>query len=836
MVILRYGHVTFNTFVRHTPTMQLLQRLLFIFILLQGLSSAVSAITISGKVTDENSQPVPFASVYIKGTTTGTTTNIEGAYSLELKPGKYELVFKFIGYKQHIEPIDVGLQHITLNVQLMPEAVSLKEVTIKANEDPAYEVIRQAQKKRKFYLNQVEAYSCDVYIKGVQRVTKYPKKILGQEIDVEGQIDTATGIVYLSESVSKFNFKQPDKIKEEMVSSKVSGDNKAFSYNEASDMLFNFYENVIEVDALSERGFISPIANTALLSYRYHLLGTFFENGQMINKIEVIPIRKSDPVFRGVIYIIEGSWRIHSLDLVLTKDAQIDFVDTLHVNQVHVPVDKDVWMPIMNKFTFDFGFLGIKGNGMYVGVNSNYVLDPDFPKNYFTGEVMKVTDEANKKDTAYWKDTRPVPLTQEEENDYHKRDSLQRIRESKPYLDSLDRKFNKFKFSNLFFGYTYSNRYKKRSLSISPLIENVGFNTVQGLNAELTVSYNKSYEPTKRSLSFSVEGGYGFADKKPFGGVSAYYSYKPVKFAYIDIRGGQTVEQLNRKEPISGLVNTVYTLLNEQNFMKLFRNSFFGVTHRIEVINGVMLTATAEYSDRMPLINHSDFKLVDKADREYTSNNPLDPEHNTYLFPRNQSMDLSVSVRLRYKQRYYTRPNEKFIIGSKYPALTIAYRKAIPGIFGSDMNFDRVKISVDDKLNLKMFGNSQYSVSYVHHLNTKRMSFIDYYHFMGNRTLWSDFDLDRFNLLDYYTYSTNGSCLEAHFQHNFAGFILNKIPLVRKLKMQELVSVHYLNSDRSGQYMELSVGVQRLVARIDFVTSFTENKKAGAGIRFGLEF
>lgn len=809
----------------------------FSFMLLCSLlAPCASATIVSGKVIDENRQPVPFASVYLMGTTTGTTTNIEGAYSLDLKPGAYELAFKFIGYKQHTENLQVGTQRIELNVQLLPEHVNLKEVTIKAGEDPAYEVIRQAQKKRKFYLQQVDAFSCDVYIKGVQRITKYPSKVLGIDLEAEMDVDTATGIVYLSESVSKFNFKRPDKIREEMISSKVSGDNKAFSYNQASEMLFNFYENVIEVEGLSERGFISPISGTAMLSYKYKMLGTIFENGQLINKIQVIPIRKTDPVFSGIIYIMENSWRIHSVDLMLTRDAQIDFVDTLLINQVHLPVEKDVWMPFSNKFTFSFSFLGIKGNGMYVGVNSNYLIDPDFPKGFFTGEVMKVTDDANKKDSSYWQDTRPVPLTLEEETDYRKRDSLQRIRESKPYLDSLDKKYNKFEASDLIFGYTWQNRYKKVWIFTSPLIQNIRYNTVQGWNAGLSVGYNRTFEESKKTFNSSVEGGYGFSDKKPFGGVNVSYTYKPVKFAHIDFRWASTLEQVNRREPISALVNTIYTLLDEQNFMKLFRNTFTGVTHRIELMNGLMLTTIAEYSDRTPLINRSFEKFIDKKDRELTSNNPLDPARNTYLFKRNQSFDVTASIRIRFKQRYYTRPNEKFIMGSKYPALTISYRRAIPGVLGSDTDFDRIRISVDDRLNLKMLGNSQYIVSAGKHFSTKKMTFVDHYHFLGNQTLWSDFKLERYNLLDYYSYSTNGYFIEGHFQHNFAGFILNKIPLIRKLKLQEIAGFHYLSSSTIGQYAELSVGIQRLFARADFVTSFSENQKTGAGVRFGLMF
>ena len=798
--------------------------------------TSAQAVVISGKVTDEKSQPAPFASVFVKGTTTGTTTNMDGMYTLDLKPGSYELVFRYIGYKQHIENIEIGNARVVLNVQLSPENINLKEVTVSADEDPAYEVIRQAQKKRKFYLQQVEAFSCDVYIKGVQRVTQHPEKVLGIEVDTEGEIDSTTGIVYLSESVSKFNFKRPDKIKEEMISSKVSGNNKAFSYNQASDMLFNFYENIIEVEALSERGFISPIANTAMLSYRYKLLGVFTENGQMINKIQVIPIRKTDPVFQGVIYIVEGSWRIHSVDLILTRDAQIDFVDTLEVNQVHVPVEKDIWMPFSNKFTFSFSFLGIKGNGMFVGVNSNYIIDPDFPKNYFNGEVMKVTEGANLKDTAYWSDTRPVPLTREEEDDYRKRDSLQKIRESKPYLDSLDKKSNKFKASDLLYGYTWSNRYKKISFSTSALIENIRFNTVQGLNAGMTLSYSRTIEPKKQQLDITVEGGYGFGNKQPFGGARVFYFYDRKRFAYIDLRAGHTFEQFNRREPVSGLVNTIYTLLDERNYMKLFRNTFAGATHRMELYNGVMLTSLVEYSDKLPLANTSDFKIVDKKNRDYTSNNPLAPASEAYAFARYQSFDVTLSLRLRYKQRFYTRPNEKFILGSKYPALTLAYRKAIPGILGSDADFDRFRITVDDKIDLKMLGTTEYSVSYGAHPWKRRMTFVDYYHFMGNRTLWSSFQLDRFNLLDYYTYSTNDQFLEAHFQHNFAGFILNKIPLVRKLKLQEIGSVHYLTTKDIGQYAELGIGIQRLFARVDFVTSFSNKQKTGAGIRFGLSF
>ena len=166
-------------------------------------------------------------------------------------------------------------------------------------------------------------------------------------------MDTSSGIAYLSESVSKYSFSRPDKIREQMISSKVSGDNRAFSFNQASEMNIDFYENIVKPGNISPRGFISPVSASAMLYYNFRLDGTYLENDIWINRIEVTPKRKADPVFSGYIYIQDGSWRIHSTDLLLTKDAQIQFVDSLRISQVYIPAGKNkkVWMPGDRKST-----------------------------------------------------------------------------------------------------------------------------------------------------------------------------------------------------------------------------------------------------------------------------------------------------------------------------------------------------------------------------------------------------------------------------------------------------------------------------------------------------
>ena len=230
--------------------------------------------TIAGTIKDISGQPVPFASVYIKSTTKGTSANVDGKYEIKLNKGDYTLTFRAVGYKQQEHILRVS-ESSTLNVSLTSESYTLENVTIRGNaEDPAYEIIRKAIKQRKVHLEEVNAFTCDVYIKGVQRLKSAPKKFMGRDIRKVMELDTnRQGIIYLSESQSKFSFKRPNEVHEEMISSKVAGRNNAFSFNKASDLIINFYDNYLLENKLSARGFISPIADNALFYYKYKLLG-----------------------------------------------------------------------------------------------------------------------------------------------------------------------------------------------------------------------------------------------------------------------------------------------------------------------------------------------------------------------------------------------------------------------------------------------------------------------------------------------------------------------------------------------------------------------------------
>ncbi|MHC2993673.1 hypothetical protein OB13_19600 [Pontibacter sp. HJ8] len=857
--------------------------LLFLLYLLPAITLAGS---LRGRITDEKNQGLPFASIYIKETASGTASNDQGYFQLQLPPGTYTLEFKYVGYKSRTETVTIGEEARELNVQLVPEVLNLKEVVVRAaDEDPAYGIMRNAIRLRKYHRDEVNAWSARVYMKGVARMDKVPSKVLGVRV-----VDVDTGIVYLSESVSELHFKKPNRVHERVISSKVSGKKQDFSFNQASEMNISFYDNLLRVEGLSERGFVSPLANNALFFYRFEYLGTFQENGRTINKIKVIPKRKNDPVFRGSIYIVDGSWRIHSTDLTLTKNAGIEFVDFIRVRQVYAPVQEDVWMPVSQRFTFEAAGFGFKGGGYAMGVYSRYKVQPAYSKppvleeqpepeqteaaipaetkparrqrprlikpqeaksqeqpaihddKLFSREVLVVEREANTRDSAYWAEIRPVPLTQEETRDYHKKDSLEVIRESRVYKDSVDRIRNKPSFGSFFLrGYTYSNTYEEKYYNLDPLLSFTGgpsilqYNTVEGVVANVGLNFRKNFEDRRRyEIEPTVR--YGFSNEKLNVKLRLSYTYNPIRRSSVTVEGGRFVDQINSTEPISPFANTVYTLLLERNYLKLYQRDFGRINYRSELLNGVTVLASLDYSNRMPLQNTTDYTFREGSGTGFTSNVPENAELADASFEEHQALTAAFTVSFRPGMEYISRPDRKINIGSRWPTISLGYRGGIKAL-GGDVQYHTLALRISDELSLGLVGSSEFSFTGGTFWGKQDMQLMDYRHFNGNRTVFAGV-YTGFQLLDYYRYSTNNRYLEGHFEHHFNGFLFNKIPLFRRLKWQEVVSLHYLNTIESENYFELGLGIEHIfkVLRVDFMTSFQQGQKAYTGLRVGLGF
>lgn len=815
-----------------------LGRVLF-WLLLVCMATGMQAGVITGIVTSIGGEPLPFANVYVQGTTFGTTTNGEGNYRLELSAGTYQIVYQYIGYKKKTIEIAVGTGILRQDMALEAEDIRIQEVVVNAGEDPAYPIMRKAIEQRDRYYNMVQAFQCQAYVKGLQRLTSAPDKVFGFEVNFDGTLDSNNaGIVYLSESISELSVMKPNKVKEVMISSKVSGDSRTFSWNRASDLAeFDFYKSSLRIDFLSERIFISPLSDNAFMYYKFRLEGVFSEDGKLINKIAVMPRRPADPVFRGYIYIVEDDWRIHSTELTLVKESQINYLDTLNFSYTYVPVNDSVWMPVSQYIDFSFGILGIKGEGYFVAVYSDYNLNPPFTKKDFSNEILVVTKESNEKDSTYWNEKRPVPLTETEIADYVRKDSLEVLMNSKAYLDSLSRKSNKFKPLDVLLGYSWNNYYKKFNMRTNSIVEDlIHFNTVEGWNLRLKPTLTKEFEK-RRLLVVAPALRYGFTNRHLNGYLSSQYHYNRAKYGYVNFEIGQYVYQYNRDEPIKDLMNTFYTLFIKRNFMKLYEERFVRVGHRIEVANGLMLWAGADFTERYNLENTHLLSIFPIKSRDFELNEPLHPEFEESNFGTHRSFSFNARIRWNPGSKYISRPDQKIILGSKYPTFYLSYRKAIPNVGGSISNFDFLEFQVSQDIKMGLAGTSRYIFKGGGFPNNKVVPFQDYRHFLGDRTVFGKNYLDGFLLLQYYVNSTNNWFAEMHYVHHFDGFVFNKIPGVRKLKWQLVAGGHFVYTPGYGQYGEFNVGIENIfkVLRIDFVSGFGKDVR-DFGVRVGFEF
>ncbi len=818
----------------------------FLYFLL--LLSIHAAAQIKGTVTDEKGNPLPFINVFEENTYNGTTTNEQGKYQLYLKsPDKNKIVFQYLGFKtQKIEiPADKSVS--LLDVKMIEESYSLNEVVINTKYNPANAIIKKAIASKKENTSKTSRFKADFYSKGIFRLKNAPKKIFGQKIgDMNGALDsTGTGIISLSETFSKIVYEKPNNLKEVVTASKVSGDNKGYAYNTARSSFYDFYDNTIRFGI----NMISPIADNAFNYYKYKLESTFTdENNQTINKIKVIAKRDKEPVFEGYIYISDNSWAIYAIDLdIKGYRMKEEFIDVMTLKQnFSYNENNKIWAKNTQSLEFSAGIFGIKFNGKYTYVYNNYEFVDSFDKKTFTNEITTVDINSNKKDTVFWNANRPVPLTSEEISDYTKKDSIHKVRNSPKYLDSIDKKGNKFKFFDPVTGYKYKSSSKKFSLGYNGLLDlsSLNFNTVQGWNFDSGFSYsNWKQEEKGRRTNMDVKINYGFSDDRLRVSGKYWHQFNNQNYANIKVVGGSTVQQFNRDEPISPFINSISTLFFKDNYMKLYNLEFAEIEYGQDIANGVNLKAKMDYEQRKPLFNTTDYTFI-KKDDNYFSNNPLDPNNNTNAgFEKHSLAKLNLTAKINFGSKYASRPDGKYNIRSnKYPTLYLGLEK---GFAGTEKKYEFTNINTQLKYS-HTFGNKGdfgLNLKAGKFFNAENIAFMDYQHFNGNQTYagLSGNYLNVFNLMPYYANSTKDSYLEFHSEHNDRGFIMNKIPLLNLLKSNLVVGYHLLAVPNTNPYSEYSVGLDNLgfgklkMFRIDYVRSY-QNGFQNEGVIVGIKF
>ena len=807
-----------------------------------------------GTVYDEKGNLLPFSTITVKGTSSGVTANNKAQYSFQLKQGSYTIICQHIGYEALEKTITISGE-TQLDFILKVQYLNLKEFVVdNKGENPAYEIIRQAIKKRNYYNSQVKGFSCDLYGKDMIKLRSLPKRVMGQKVEEEdrqsmGVDSTGKGIIYLSESVSKLAVEQPNKYKLEVVSSRVSGSN---SFGFTFPAFINMYQNNVTVfdQGFNKRGFVSPIADGALRFYKYKILGTFFENGKMINTIRVTPKRKYEPLFSGIINIVDEVWRIHSFELEVTKENQLEVLDTIKITQLYVPVSKDVWMVKNQLMYFNFKKFGIDVIGNFLSVYSDYSINPVFSKKYFDRVLIKYDTAVNKKTRSYWDTIRPVPLETEELHDYKVKDSIfqseldsQAVRNN---IDTLRKKQGKLKITNLVFPGISRTCYRKQGniyWGTESLLNNLQYNTAEGINLQLSAYIRRRIGKNKALLTVQPSFRYGFSNHHFNSWATVTFARKDTsagddtKNTIWDFSGGKRVSQYNKNQPILPITNTVSSLQSGKNYMKTYENIYANVVFSQFFDNGLKFSVQALYEDRLPLYNTTNFIFNKKDSINLTENFPTDRVAARDVF-RYQAFNASFRIVYRPGQKYIQLPKGRIPLGSKFPELSFTYTKGIKGFLGSDVDFDKWRFSVSDDKNLKLAGTMKYRFATGGFFNSKKVFIHDYHHFMANGLKSASEYVKSFQLTSSYEHSTTAPFyITGNIEHHFNGLLTNKIPFFKKLNWNLVAGTNGIYVDKNNNFIEGFVGLENIFKfiRIDYVSALDNGKTRRNAIVIGAD-
>ncbi|MEL6536904.1 MAG: DUF5686 family protein [Bacteroidota bacterium] len=377
----------------------------------------------------------------------------------------------------------------------------------------------------------------------------------------------------------------------------------------------------------------------------------------------------------------------------------------------------------------------------------------------------------------------------------------------------------------LFSGISHSGASEHTRWYFPGALTQIQFNTVEGLVFNPAASYTRQLRAGKFiNLKPSVR--YGVGNQRLNAHLEALYFYNPKQFAYAKLAGGRAMQQINDVSSLDGWGNTFNTLLYRRNFLKLYEATFLHLTHVSSPYKDVLFTTALHWEDRMPLQN---LPRIDDSSGRFTPNAPENVQLSDTRFPSHQAFLWHAQLTWQTDQGY-TRRHGKFVPTSQAPAVTLAFTTTLSPLLGSDLSYQKLSLSIKDHYQVVSLGQGRVWVEAGDFLSQDSLSFVDYHHYNGNLSIYNTFDLNGFQLLDYYYYSNADFYVQGHLQHTFQPISLGKKPIT----VDPVVSAHYLYTD-DVNYLELGVGAEKVLKnwRVEGYASFHDGKFDRLGFRFG---
>ncbi len=752
---------------------------------------------LSGKITNSKLEPLAFVNVQVKGWATGTTSKEDGTYELQLDGGNYDILVSMIGYKSQVLNIIINKKNYTQNIILEAAVNDLSAVIVNTKaKDHAEEIIKNVIRHKELIAEAHGAYSCNVYIKATQEdslVLRQKKKLSKADTIITKNANADLSGMARAEVFLKLDYESPQRTKEQRLGVKKRGNPESLFYLSTTDGSFDVYNNLIKMPVVSVTDFVSPISFSGLLAYRFKTLKVQIINGRKTYTIAVKPRQLSNATMEGELVIEDSTWAILHTKFNLPAYHLPEY-DFFGIEQQYEFVGNKAWMVTRQQFTYYSKSNKKKTSGKTVAFYTNFELNKQFNKKYFGNEISATTEAAYKQDSSFWQQKRTEPLTQKEVRFINYNDSIYRATHNKIYLDSIDAKINKITLLKVaVVGQIFNNHEKERSWSVPSILGMWQPLQLGGTRINPWFYYNQRF-PSRKSVSLYTNISYGLNNHDVNGSVRFGKLYNPFSRGYYNVHMGREFQYIFQGD----------AWINMLKRSNIYLNNSFGIDHNIELANGLVLFTDAEIALRRSV---SGYKTNDRIDSLF--GNILTDNQAIAFDPYNAFYG---KIRLQFTpfQHYIREPKEKIIIGSKWPTFYASWRKGIPGIFNSKVNFDYLEFGMEQELKLGTAGITTYNIRSGSFLTKKDLRLVDYqFQRRGDPILFQN-PQESFQALDS-TFPLFNRFYQGHLLHEFNGAIINKIPVLKKLKLREVAGGGFLYApERNLTYAEVFVGIERV--------------------------
>lgn len=867
-------------------------KLLIVTFLIILNTISLQAQELSGTITDEAGRPVPWATVFVKELMFGTVANQDGGFELKLDPGEYTCVFQSMGYQTETRQVSVTRKTTPLRIILKPMVYNLSGVVVSSSgEDPAYSIMRQVIKKAPEYARMVLRYKADVYLRGTLEISKISRMVKWMAKEDLKEAGIKEGDVYLEESVNEVIYTAPSKVEQRVKS--IRSNFPTDEDSKSSAVVGFIYGNLYKPDAFGNAW--SPFAPGAFSHYRFSLEGTEINGNALVNKIRIIPKGKGPKYVRGHVFIVDGLWCIHSIDIKVEEQLGVD----IQLSQTYGEVKPSVWMPVSNRVRVDVDLLGNAGNFLYntsvrylsLAVNTSLIpsvepppqvpvatspavtqkidrldkkseklkakAEPTTSEAYRLARIeqkkvelkardslrnnhefterykMTVDSNARRADTAFWNQVRPIPLSAVEVQGFEQ-SAPQPAHRKSAEGDSvrLGEGSNRL-FPVILTGGRYSIG-EKTGFSTNGLLNLTGlsFSAVDGFTYGSRFSFDYK-EKGKYTINAGISPSYGFASGAFMWTASlGVEGHKTLKNS-LKLSGGSEHPDFNAKGGPMPIENALSSLLFRQNLIRLYRSDFIRLDHSIRPFFGAKLKTALILSENSGLMNRSNFSLFYRDSREYDPNLPDNPG---YLMERHRDMILNMEFSFKPMPFYFIKDGVKVARPglNRAPEFFAGFRKAIPaGSFTSD--YTRVDLGLRHWVSTGPGEQLSYEAAFGKYLSRKQVYFDDFTHFNAQPLILSGKDYSNaFHLIDYYAKSTDDAWVRVYAEYMSKYLLLTRVPLIRNRLWRDHISVAALATPYAGVHLEAGYGLGNSIYDFSFYAGIDKEKKPLLGLRISL--